>query len=145
VKHLSVTETHGALASGGTYLDVRSTREFAEGHPAGAINIPLIEPDEDSGTMLPNPDFIRVAQAVLPADVVLFVGCQAGGRSMRAAQMLESFGFSDVTNVRGGFGGAADPSGRVEPGWATAGLPVETGAPAERRYSDLLAQADAAE
>ena len=34
-------------------------------------------------------------------------------------------------------------SGRsVDPGWAESGLPVETGAPAGRRYEDLLAAAD---
>ena len=33
---------------------------------------------------------------------------------MRAAQMLETFGFTDVTNVKGGFGGARDPMGRVD-------------------------------
>ena len=37
-------------------------------------------------------------------------------------------GFTDVSNVRGGFGGARDDTGRVViPGWREAGLPVETG------------------
>jgi hypothetical protein len=68
-----------------------------------------------------------------------------GGRSMRAAQMLEAFGFHDVTNVRGGFGGAHDPmNGRaVDPGWAESGLPVERDAPADATYAALLARADA--
>ena len=64
---------------------------------------------------------------------------------MRAAQMIEAFGFTAVTNVRGGFGGAADPMGRVDAGWADAGLPVEQSAPTGRTYADLLARADAAE
>ena len=33
-----------------------------------------------------------------------------------------------VTNVRGGFGGARDQTGRIViPGWRDAGLPVESG------------------
>ena len=31
------------------YVDVRSTPEFADGHPAGAANVPIFEPDEDTG------------------------------------------------------------------------------------------------
>ena len=62
---------------------------------------------------------------------------------MRAAQMLESFGFTNVTNVRGGFGGARDPMGRsIDPGWAESGLPVESGQPADRSYQALSARAD---
>ena len=132
------------MQQGVTYVDVRSTLEFEQGHPAGALNVPLFEPDEATGQMQPNPDFVRVMQATFPPETRLLMGCQAGGRSMRAAQMLESFGFQDVSNVRGGFGGARDPmSGRVfDPGWAEAGLPIEEGAPAGKRYDDLLAAAD---
>jgi len=39
--------------------------------------------------------------------------------------MLEEAGYADLTNVRGGFGGARDGSGQVVvPGWRDAGLPV---------------------
>jgi hypothetical protein len=66
-----------------------------------------------------------------------------GGRSMRAAQMLEASGYGDVTNVRGGFGGARDAMGRtVDPGWIEADLPVEAGEPPGRSFRDLLARAD---
>jgi hypothetical protein len=76
----------------------------------------------------------------------LLIGCQVGGRSMRAAQMLESFGFSDVTNVKGGFSGMRDPMGRsIDPGWEESGLPIEDGAPAGRRYEDLAAKAGVGE
>ena len=57
--------------------------------------------------------------------------------------MLESFGFRDVANVKGGFSGLRDPLGRVaEPGWADAGLPVAVEAPPGLRYDDLLAKAN---
>lgn len=134
VKQVSVSEAHAQQQEGATYVDVRSTVEFNSGHPAGAINVPLFEPDEDTGQMTPNADFVRVMQATFPPDTRMLVGCQAGGRSMRAAQVLESFGFTDVANVRGGFGG-----GMGDAGWVTSGLPVDTSA---STYDALLDKAD---
>jgi rhodanese-related sulfurtransferase len=108
------------------YLDVRTQEEFAAGHPAGAINIPVMF--FRGGSPTPNPDFVaHVQQRISPSTPVL-VGCQAGGRSQRGAELLLAAGFTDVSNVRGGFGGARDDTGRVViPGWREAGLPVETG------------------
>jgi len=143
VKQVSVSEAHAQQQQGGTYVDVRSTPEFADGHPAGAVNVPIFEPDEDTGQMMPNPDFVRVMKTAFPRDAKLLVGCQVGGRAVRAAQVLESFGFTNVTVVRGGFGGARDPIGRVvDPGWADSGLPVGKGRDAGRSYAVLLAKAD---
>lgn len=144
MKHASVTEAHQLQASGATYVDVRSTGEFAAGHPEGAVNVPLLEQD-DRGQRAQNPDFLRVMKAAFPADARLLVGCQAGMRSLKASQMLETFGFTDVTNVRGGFGGARDQSGAlVEPGWAGSHLPVATGADGAASYDALLDKADKA-
>jgi len=142
VKHVSVTEAPTLLAGGAVYLDVRSTSEFAQGHPAGALNVPLFEPDEDSGELQPNPDFVRVVQANIAPEATVLVGCQMGGRSMRAAGVLEAYGYAAVYNVRGGFGGARDPMGHLEIGWIDAGLPIETETPEARRYDALLANAD---
>ena len=114
------------------------------GHPAGAFNVPLLEPDEDTGVMQPNADFVRVIQAVFPAETTLVIGCQAGGRSMRAAQVLEAFGFHDVANVRGGYGGGANPmGGQMDPGWVSSGLPVASTPEPGRSYPELAARADA--
>jgi rhodanese-related sulfurtransferase len=143
-KHVSVTEARDLQQQGYTYVDVRSTREFSQGHPQGAVNIPLLEADAATGQMQPNPDFLRVMQATFPADARLLIGCQVGGRSQRAAQMLESFGFTHVSNVRGGYGGMRDPAGRtVDPGWLESGLPTETDAPDNAQYAVLLDRADA--
>jgi rhodanese-related sulfurtransferase len=74
-----------------------------------------------------NPDFVEVAEKVIPRDRKLVVGCMAGGRSQRACEMLEEAGYTDLTNVVGGFGGQRDASGQVVvPGWKDAGLPVTT-------------------
>lgn len=141
-KHASVVEARQLQEQGGTYVDVRSRVEFEQGHPAGAVNVPLLDHDPSGGHMMPNPDFLRVMQANFAADAKLLIGCQVGGRSVRAAMMLEAFGFSDVTNVKGGFAGMRDPMGRlVDPGWADSHLPVEDGAPEGRRYEDLAGKA----
>ncbi len=136
MKRVSPKEAKALLEEGWMYVDVRSEPEFEQGHPAGAMNIPLMHAGPLG--MTPNPDFLRVIEAVLPKDSKLVVGCQSGGRSMRAAQFLEGAGYQFVVDQRAGFGGARDQSGRVvEPGWAAEKLPVETGRPEKRCYSDL--------
>ena len=144
VKQVSVAEAHELQQRGHVYVDVRSSREFEAGRPAGAFNVPLLDADPATGQLQPNPDFVRVMQAAFPADTSLLIGCQVGGRSARAAMILQSFGFTDVANVRGGFGGARDPmSGRtVDAGWAESGLPVETGPSADHGYDALVDKAD---
>jgi rhodanese-related sulfurtransferase len=143
VRHVSVEEAHALQQQGSTYVDVRSTDEFLQGHPSGAVNVPLFEVDEDAGCLSPNPDFVRVMRANFPPDTRLLIGCQMGGRSMRAAQMLVTFGFADVAAVTGGFAGARDPSGRlIEAGWAESGLPVSEIPARGAAYADLLANAD---
>ena len=111
---------------GYTYVDVRSVPEFDGGHPEGACNVPLLHRDPTTGQMLPNPEFLAVMQANYAPDARLLIGCQMGGRSARAAQILASAGYADVCNVMGGFGGARDrATGQVvHAGWAGAGLPV---------------------
>src|SRR5712692_4750167 len=120
------------------YLDVRTEEEFAQGHPAGAINIPVVFLKPGTAPQ-PNDSFLAVAEKVLPRDKKLVVGCMAGGRSQRACEILEQAGYSDLTNVRGGFGGARDTSGAVVVvGWRDAGLPVsrELGDSAYRAMRD---------
>jgi rhodanese-related sulfurtransferase len=104
------------------YLDVRTETEFAAGHAAGAINIPVMVA-RGPGQMQMNLDFVEVAEKVIPKDRKLVVGCMSGGRSQRACDMLEEAGL----NVVGGFGGQRDQSGKVVvAGWKDAGLPVTT-------------------
>jgi rhodanese-related sulfurtransferase len=108
------------------YLDVRTEGEFAAGHAAGAINIPVMVP-KGPGQMQLNPDFLEVVEKVIAKGRKLVVGCLSGGRSQRACEMLEEAGFADLTNVVGGFGGQRDASGKVVvAGWKDAGLPVTT-------------------
>jgi len=108
------------------YLDVRTEPEFAQGHPDGAINVPVVF-IKGPGQMELNAEFVDVVAKTLPREKKLVVGCLAGGRSQRACELLEAAGYADLTNVRGGFGGARDASGQVVvAGWRDAGLPVST-------------------
>jgi rhodanese-related sulfurtransferase len=137
MKRVSPKEAKALLDQGWTYLDVRSEPEFEAGHPAGSLNVPLLH--AGPGGMTPNPEFLGVVEKALPKDSKIVVGCQSGGRSLRAAQLLESAGFKDLVDQRAGFGGARDQFGRiVEAGWSAESLPVETGKPAGRAYSDLV-------
>jgi len=98
VPEIGVEELAGR-ANGAMVLDVREPREYAAGHVPGAVNLPQAELASRLGE--------------LPRDRALLLVCQAGARSLRAAQFLAQVGFTRVTNVRGGTGA-----------WAAAGLPL---------------------
>jgi rhodanese-related sulfurtransferase len=137
IKNLTVQEARAKQADGYTYIDVRSVPEFEQGHPEGSLNVPLLHYDERTGQMRPNGEFLDVMRANFDEDAKLLIGCQAGGRSAQAAQMLASAGYRDVSNVLGGFGGARDPmTGAVREGWMRAGLPIEQG-PGTEPYEQL--------
>jgi rhodanese-related sulfurtransferase len=119
---------------GYSYLDVRSVPEFEQGHPQGAYNVPLAHLGPAGFT--PNFEFLSVVQKTFPKDAKLVVGCQSGGRSMQAATMLLSAGYTNVVDQRAGFAGGMGPSGR-EPGWGPKGLPSATEAEAGRSYDEL--------
>ncbi len=145
VKHVDVKQAYALqTGEGHTYVDVRSVPEYDKGHPAGAHNVPLLHFDSASGRMQPNHEFLTVMQATYAVDAKLLLGCQMGGRSAQATQLLASVGYTDVTNVAGGFGGERDPgTGQVrQEGWAQAGLPVETDAAAGTSYAELKRRAD---
>jgi len=121
---------------GHRYIDVRTEEEFATGHPAGAVNIPVAAPNPATGQMAINPQFLAVVGAHFPPDAPLIVGCGSGMRSQRAAEMLAAAGFSNVVNMQGGFGGAPDQAG-----WADSGLPVSHDCGPHNSYAGLRAKA----
>ena len=138
IRHITVQQAQQQQASGATYVDVRSVPEFQQGHPEGAVNIPLVHLDPQTRQMRPNPEFVTVVKANFPPEAQLVIGCQMGGRSQQACEVLSNAGFQDVTNVLGGYGGAPQ-MGHL--GWAQAGLPVETTADAAREYEALQKKA----
>lgn len=140
IKRISPLEARDKLAEGWVYVDVRTVEEFEAGHPAGAVNAPIAH--ARAGGMQPNGDFIRVMNANFPKDTRIVLGCKAGGRSLRAAQVLSADGYTNLVDQRAGWDGARDAFGQLtEPGWLRAGLAVEQGQPSGRSWSDLLNKA----
>jgi hydroxyacylglutathione hydrolase len=69
-------------------IDVREPQEYASGHVPGARNLP----QADLATRL----------SEVPRDRPIYLICQGGFRSLRAAQFLNQAGYTDVTSVKGG-------------------------------------------
>lgn len=144
VKEIGAQETFDTLQAdpGCVYIDVRTVGEFAAGHPAGAVNIPVAFHDPTQG-MVVNQEFVSVVETHFPKDKKIIVGCQAGPRSNAAARMLQEAGYQDVASMWGGFGGMRDPRGQiVAPGWSSLGLPVSQDNGAGISYESLRAKAD---
>ena len=137
VRRVEPDEAAQLIEDGWTYLDVRSVKEFEEGHAPGAYNIPLLDFVPGQG-LKPNPNFVVEVLAAFEPATQLVVACKAGGRSARASAILVESGFTNVVDMRGGFYGEVDPSGVVScQGWAQRGLPVSSDDEPGRSYSDL--------
>jgi hydroxyacylglutathione hydrolase len=85
-------------------LDVRREPEWQAGHIEGAAWWPL--------------DHFKVSAPEIDRTLSIAVHCKSGYRSMIACSLLQRAGFSNVTNVVGGFDA-----------WLEAKQPIETGAP----------------
>ena len=94
IKAVTPEEAAQLMSEGRLYIDVRSKPEFEQGHPPGALNVPLLHRGPQG--MLQNPEFLGVVEAAFAKDQALIIGCQSGGRSRRAAQMLAQAGFSNL-------------------------------------------------
>lgn len=71
-------------------IDVREQREFEGGHILGARSIPLSQ--------------LKQRAAELRPDKPVFLYCQTGSRSIRAAEFLKKkHGCEDLSHLKGGF------------------------------------------
>jgi rhodanese-related sulfurtransferase len=143
IHEITPQQAHDILSNdpSAVYIDVRTEREFTNGHPQGAVNIPVALPDPTRGMVI-NEDFIRVMEANFSRDKKIVVGCQAGPRSSTAAGLLQQAGFQDVSNMLGGYGGMRDAMGNVKaPGWASLGLPISSDNGDGVSYGSLAAKA----
>ena len=95
IKEITPQQAHDILKADASvvYIDVRTEREFTNGHPQGAVNIPVALPDPARG-MAMNPDFVKVVEANFPHEKKIIVGCQAGPRSSAAAGFAAAGGLS---------------------------------------------------
>jgi rhodanese-related sulfurtransferase len=100
VSEMSPQEARPAVeAAYAQFIDVRTPEEFNSGHAARARNIPL-------DTLPQNLDKLEKNEPV-------YLICQTGKRSMKAAQMLNEAGFPTTVSIAGG-----------TTAWQEAGLPM---------------------
>ena len=91
------------VASGNVQLiDVRTPKEFKQGHLKNAKNIHLYE--QDFGTQIDK----------LDKKEPVYVYCKAGGRSAEAIEILQNHGFESIIELDGG-----------TDSWSEAGKPLE--------------------
>lgn len=83
---VSGAEARKLVDAGAQLVDVRTPAEFAEGHIKGAVNIPL-------------QDLEARAKELQPRTKTIVVYCRSGGRSARAAKLLEGKGYTKVYDL----------------------------------------------
>jgi len=102
VPNLSVTDAVTLInRSNALVVDVRDDAEFATGHIAEAINIPL--------SALPE----RLSELKKYINKPILVNCQGGMRSSKACAIMQKAEFSQLHNLEGGLSA-----------WVAAKLPV---------------------
>ncbi len=70
-------------------IDVREPNEFNGGHILGARNIPVSQ--------------LKMRMKEIRPDKPVYLYCQSGARSARAAQMLHRKGYQELSHLQGGF------------------------------------------
>lgn len=105
IKEVSPVEAQAAVSKAySQFVDVRTPEEYSSGHAARAVNIPI-------DTLTSKLDTLEKSEPV-------YLICQTGNRSKKAAVMLKEAGFNNVLNVTGG-----------TTAWQAANLPIETKSP----------------
>jgi molybdopterin/thiamine biosynthesis adenylyltransferase/rhodanese-related sulfurtransferase len=106
VPQISPREARQLAEHGATLVDVREAHEHAQGMAEGAVAIPRAELERDPDRHFPD-----------RSRPILLI-CQAGGRSLLAAEALQRVGYLQVSSVHGGMNQ-----------WSAVGLPVSAPAP----------------
>lgn len=85
------------------WIDVRSEKEFQDGHVAGAVNIP----HDVIGS--------KISDVEKGRDRVIYLYCRSGRRSGLALETLKQKGYTRLTNL-GGYEQARQFHDRIKPG-----------------------------
>ena len=105
IKDVSPSEAQAAVSKAySQFVDVRTPEEYSSGHASRAVNIPL--------------DTLNSKLDTLEKSEPVYLICQSGNRSKKAALILKEAGFNNVLNVAGG-----------TLAWQAANLPMETKPP----------------
>lgn len=73
-------------------LDVRTNKEFQDGHIEGAVNIDVRQEG-----------LLESHALKMDKTLPVYLYCYGGGRSRRASQLLDSLGFSKIYDYSGGY------------------------------------------
>ena len=83
----------GLQKKGAILLDVRSPKEYSEGHLNGAILLPEYEIKQKVLQMIPNKD----------KEIIVY--CKSGVRGKNAAYILKQLGYKNIYNFHNGLYG----------------------------------------
>lgn len=101
-KEAPPVECKAMLDGGAMYLDVRTPQEFEQGHYEGAKNVPLML--MESGSMTKNPEFMNAISAEFKdKDAKIVVSCKVGRRGAMAVSAMQDAGYTNLTNMEGGY------------------------------------------
>ncbi|TYG86594.1 hypothetical protein ES288_A13G146000v1 [Gossypium darwinii] len=118
VATVNVISAKDLLGSNYCYLDVRTPEEFSKSHIDHAFNVPYMFITQE-GT-----EFLKEVSLILKKDDHIIVGCNSGGRGVRACVDLIEAGYENVSNMEGGYSA-----------WVDAGLTSARDKPAEELKS----------
>lgn len=104
IKNEDVAKVDELIKSGKyTVIDVRTKEEYDAGHIKGALNFDYYNDGFEE----------KIESQLKDKNKPYIVYCRSGMRSLYSAQILEDLGYTDVTNMKGGF-----------LAWQSAGKPV---------------------
>lgn len=90
---MAITEFSQKDKNTGILIDVRTPEEYGAGHLNNAVNIDWLEIDFTE----------RIKALQIDKSTPVYLYCKKGGRSAKAAKLLDSLEYKDVTDLTGGY------------------------------------------
>lgn len=88
----SITFLEQAQQKNALLIDVRTKTEFKQGHIKGAKQVDFLKPESFES-------YFKKVDTMKP----VYLYCRSGNRSLKAAKYLESVGFKEIYDLRGGY------------------------------------------